>query len=48
MDQQPGGGAMSSDIRYAKSGNVHVAYRVFGHGDVDLVFFPGFISHLDV
>jgi pimeloyl-ACP methyl ester carboxylesterase len=37
-----------SEIRYAKSGDVHVAYRVFGQGDVDLVFFPGFISHLDV
>jgi pimeloyl-ACP methyl ester carboxylesterase len=36
------------EIRYAKSGDVHVAYRVFGQGNVDLVFFPGFISHLDV
>ena len=39
---------MLSEIRYAKSGDVHVAYRVFGQGSVDLVFFPGFISHLDV
>lgn len=39
---------MQTKIRYAKSGNVHVAYRVFGKGAVDLVFFPGFISHLDV
>jgi pimeloyl-ACP methyl ester carboxylesterase len=37
-----------SAIRYAKSGDVHVAYRVFGQGSVDLVLFPGFISHLDV
>jgi pimeloyl-ACP methyl ester carboxylesterase len=35
-------------IRYAKSGDVYIAYRVFGQGSVDLVFFPGFISHLDV
>jgi pimeloyl-ACP methyl ester carboxylesterase len=39
---------MLSEIRYAKSGDVHIAYRVFGQGPVDLVFFPGFISHLDV
>ena len=37
-----------TEIRYAKSGDVHVAYRVFGQGNVDLVFIPGFISHLDV
>ncbi|MEJ2431879.1 MAG: alpha/beta hydrolase [Pseudolabrys sp.] len=37
-----------TEIRYAKSGDVHVAYRVFGQGPVDLVFFPGFISHLDI
>ena len=35
-------------IRYAKSGEVHVAYRVFGQGSTDLVVFPGFISHLDL
>src|SRR3984957_14235756 len=33
--------------RYAKSGNVHIAYQVFGSGPNDLVFVPGFISHLD-
>jgi pimeloyl-ACP methyl ester carboxylesterase len=34
--------------RYAKSGEVHVAYQVFGEGALDLVVVPGFISHLDV
>jgi len=33
--------------RYAKSGNVHVAYQVFGGGDIDLVFFPGFVSNIE-
>ena len=33
--------------RYAKSGNVHIAYQVFGSGAVDLVFVPGFISHIE-
>ena len=33
--------------RYAKSGNVHVAYQVFGEGPLDLVFVPGFISNIE-
>jgi class 3 adenylate cyclase len=33
--------------RYAKNGDIHVAYQVFGEGDVDLVFVPGFISHIE-
>jgi class 3 adenylate cyclase/alpha-beta hydrolase superfamily lysophospholipase len=33
--------------RYAKSGDVHVAYQVFGSGPIDLVFIPGFVSHLE-
>src|ERR1044071_5428412 len=31
----------SSDTRYARSGDVHVAYRVFGEGPPDLVFAMG-------
>ena len=38
---------MQPTIRYAKSGDIHVAYQVFGDGAVDLVFVPGFISHLE-
>jgi pimeloyl-ACP methyl ester carboxylesterase len=33
------------DTRYAKSGDVHVAYQVMGSGPLDLVLVPGFISH---
>ena len=33
--------------RYAKSGNVHVAYQIFGEGEIDLVFFPGFVSNIE-
>jgi pimeloyl-ACP methyl ester carboxylesterase len=33
--------------RYAKSGNVHVAYQVFGEGEIDLVFCPGFVSNIE-
>ena len=33
--------------RYTKSGDVHVAYQVFGGGSVDLVFVPGFVSNIE-
>lgn len=38
---------MPIDTRYAKSGDLRIAYQVVGHGSVDLVFVPGFISNLD-
>ena len=44
MDRPPDDG----QIRYARSGDVNIAYRAFGSGDVDLVFVPGFISHLEI
>jgi len=34
--------------RYAKTGDVHIAYQVLGDGPFDLVFVPGIISHLDL
>jgi len=36
------------ETRYAKSGDVNIAYQVVGEGPLDLVFIPGFISNLDV
>jgi pimeloyl-ACP methyl ester carboxylesterase len=37
------------ETRYATSADgVHVAYQVFGAGDVDVVFIPGFVSHLEL
>jgi pimeloyl-ACP methyl ester carboxylesterase len=33
--------------QYTKSGDVNVAYQVFGEGKFDLVFVYGFVSHLD-
>jgi len=33
--------------RYAKSGDVHIAYQLFGEGPVNLVFVPGFISQIE-
>jgi class 3 adenylate cyclase/esterase/lipase len=36
------------ETRYAKNGNVSIAYQVVGRGDLDLVFIPGFVSNLDL
>ena len=36
--------AINPETHYTTSGDVHVAYQVFGEGSVDLVFVPGFIS----
>ena len=36
-----------SQTRYAKSGDVNIAYQVTGSGPFDLVFVPGFVSNLD-
>ena len=41
------GGVVRAETRYAKSGPVHIAYQVFGHGAVDLVCVSGFVSHLE-
>jgi len=40
--------AMPPETHYAKSGEVNIAYQVVGDGQFDLVFVPGFISHLDL
>jgi pimeloyl-ACP methyl ester carboxylesterase/DNA-binding CsgD family transcriptional regulator len=36
------------ETRYARSGNVRIAYQVIGNGSIDLVFVPGFLSNLEV
>jgi class 3 adenylate cyclase/pimeloyl-ACP methyl ester carboxylesterase len=35
------------ETKYARCGKVHIAYQVVGDGPIDLVFVPGFISHLE-
>jgi class 3 adenylate cyclase len=39
---------MLPDTRYAKSGDLRIAYQVVGEGPIDLVFVPGFISNIDL
>lgn len=35
-------------VRYARSGDVHIAYQVIGEGAIDIIVVPGFVSHLEV
>jgi pimeloyl-ACP methyl ester carboxylesterase len=39
---------MDSPVKYAKSGEVHIAYRVFGNGPRDIVLIPGTLSHVEL
>jgi pimeloyl-ACP methyl ester carboxylesterase len=34
--------------KYAKSGDVSIAYQVIGDGPIDLIYVPAFISHADL
>ena len=38
---------MPPETKYAKSGDIHIAYQVIGNGPIDLVFVAGFVSHLE-
>jgi len=38
---------MEFETRYAKSGELRIAYQVHGDGPIDLVFAPGYLSHLE-
>jgi class 3 adenylate cyclase len=35
------------ETRYARSGAITIAYQVLGEGPIDLVYVPGFLSHLE-
>ena len=36
------------ETQYALSGELSIAYQVFGHGERDLLYVPGMISHLEL
>jgi class 3 adenylate cyclase len=38
---------MIPETKYAKSGEIYIAYQAFGEGPIDLIFFPGWISHIE-
>jgi pimeloyl-ACP methyl ester carboxylesterase len=39
---------VESKTLYAKSGDVHIAYRVFGDGPRDIILIPGTVSHVEL
>ncbi|MGH2967186.1 MAG: hypothetical protein ACRDMH_17645 [Solirubrobacterales bacterium] len=39
---------MSAPIRYAKNGDINIAYKVLGEGPPDLIFVQGNITNLDI
>ena len=38
---------MAGEIRYARSGDASIAYRVLGDSDLTLLTAPGFVSHME-
>ena len=38
---------MLPETKYARSGDVSIAYQVVGSGPLDLLIVPGFVSHLE-
>ena len=38
---------MDPVAQYAKSGDVFIAYQIFGEGRVDLIMVLGFLSHIE-
>src|SRR5881398_2426516 len=39
---------MQPRTRFTRSGNVHIAYQVVGEGPLDLVYVPGWVSHVEL
>src|SRR5262249_21187626 len=39
--------AEAPETRYTKSGDTHIAYQVIGNGPLDVVWVPGFVSHVE-
>jgi pimeloyl-ACP methyl ester carboxylesterase len=40
--------AVEPQTRYARSGDVNIAYQVLGDGPFDLVYVPGYVTHLEL
>lgn len=39
---------MKPETKYTKSGEINIAYQVFGSGSIDLVYIPGWVSNIDL
>jgi pimeloyl-ACP methyl ester carboxylesterase/class 3 adenylate cyclase len=40
--------AQAPETRYARSGDVNIAYQVAGGGPFDVIFVPGYVSHVEL
>jgi class 3 adenylate cyclase len=40
--------SLTAETRYAHNGEVSLAYRVWGQGELDLAFVAGFVSHVEL
>lgn len=38
---------MKPNTQYTKSGDINIAYQIFGSGPVDLIYIPGWVSNID-
>ena len=39
---------MQPKTQYVRSGDVHIAYQVVGQGPLDIVYVPGWLSHVEL
>lgn len=39
--------SLKPPTQYTKSGEINIAYQVFGEGNIDLVYIPGWVSNID-
>ena len=39
---------MESRVKHARSGDVHIAYRIIGDGPRDIALIPGTLSHVEL
>lgn len=40
--------AVQAETQYARSGDTHIAYQVVGQGPFDIVYVPGWVSHVEL
>jgi pimeloyl-ACP methyl ester carboxylesterase len=38
---------MHPETRYARNGDIHLAYQVFGEGDIDILWMPGWVWQIE-
>jgi class 3 adenylate cyclase len=48
MTVMPGSSTWVPETRYARNGDVHIAYQVLGEGEVTYVGLPGIVSNMEV